>query len=66
MSTGSRRAAGSKFHRCAIFPLIKDLAVDMTVFFDKWRDANARFAPSDGALEGFANVDPKKPRAQGG
>jgi fumarate reductase iron-sulfur subunit len=41
------------------FPLVKDLAVDMTVFFDKWRDANACFAPSDGAMQGFAEVDPE-------
>ena len=29
------------------FPLVKDLAVDMTVFFDKWRDAKGRFVPSE-------------------
>ncbi len=40
------------------FPRIKDLVVDMTVFFDKWRDANARFQPSDGDMPGFASVDP--------
>ncbi len=29
------------------FPRVKDLAVDMTAFFDKWRDAHARFVPSE-------------------
>lgn len=43
------------------FPIVKDLAVDMTVFFDKWRDAGARFAPRDGASLEFANVDPQSP-----
>jgi len=43
------------------FPVIKDLAVDMTVFFDKWRDAGARFTPRDGDAPSFVNVDPKSP-----
>ena len=43
------------------FPVIKDLAVDMTAFFDKWRDAGARFQPRDGAADSFANVDPNSP-----
>ncbi len=40
------------------FPRVKDLAVDMTVFFDKWRDANAQFVPTEPDLDGFAQVDP--------
>ena len=43
------------------FPVVKDLAVDMTVFFDKWRDAGARFVPKDGAAASFAKVDPDGP-----
>ena len=28
-------------------PVIKDLAADMTVFFDKWQTAGGRFVPSE-------------------
>ena len=43
------------------FPVVKDLAVDMTAFFDKWHDAGARFQPRDGAATDFAKVDPQNP-----
>jgi len=39
-------------------PVIKDLATDMTVFFDKWKKAKAQFVPVDGDASEFANVDP--------
>ena len=42
-------------------PVIKDLAVDMTEFFDKWRDAYGRFTPSQAGAAEFARVDPDSP-----
>ena len=40
-------------------PVIRDLAVDMTEFFDKWQKAKARFVPSEPEKQGFAAVDQK-------
>lgn len=40
-------------------PVIKDLATDMTGFFDKWAKAKGRFVPSEEGKQGFVNVDPK-------
>jgi fumarate reductase iron-sulfur subunit len=40
-------------------PIIKDLAVDMTAFFDKWARAEGRFVPKEGASEDFATVPPE-------
>ena len=42
-------------------PVIKDLAVDMAGFFDKWRDAGGRFQPSQPGAPEFARVDPESP-----
>mgnify|MGYP001065309882 CR=1 FL=1 len=39
-------------------PIIKDLAVDMTGFFDKWARAQGRFVPGPGAATDFAVVPP--------
>jgi fumarate reductase iron-sulfur subunit len=39
------------------FTVVKDLAVEMTDFFDKWRDAKGYFEPA-GALSEFAVVPP--------
>ncbi|HEX6980699.1 MAG TPA: succinate dehydrogenase/fumarate reductase iron-sulfur subunit [Alphaproteobacteria bacterium] len=39
-------------------PVIKDLAVDMTVFFDKWARAQGRFVSAPGAATDFAVVPP--------
>ncbi|MBT5110881.1 MAG: succinate dehydrogenase/fumarate reductase iron-sulfur subunit [Rhodospirillaceae bacterium] len=39
-------------------PVIKDLATDMTVFFDKWQKAKSQFVPTDGDASDFMNVDP--------
>jgi fumarate reductase iron-sulfur subunit len=43
-------------------PVIKDLATDMTEFFDKWQKAKGRFVPpmdrEDGAAMEFAEVSP--------
>jgi fumarate reductase iron-sulfur subunit len=42
------------------FTVIKDLAVDMAAFFDKWRDAKGHFIPGDVPPE-FAVVPPASP-----
>ena len=39
------------------FTVVKDLAVEMTGFFDKWRDAKGYFEPGEGASD-FAVVPP--------
>src|SRR5918994_468024 len=38
----------------ANMPVVKDLAVDMREFFDKWARAKAFFTPSDDAAKDFA------------
>ena len=43
------------------FPVVKDLAVDMTEFFDKWRDAKGYFVGRQDRAEAFARVDPASP-----
>jgi fumarate reductase iron-sulfur subunit len=40
-------------------PVIKDLAVDMAPFFDKWAKAEAQFVPSTPDAEQFADVPPE-------
>ncbi|MDX1434363.1 MAG: 2Fe-2S iron-sulfur cluster-binding protein [Gammaproteobacteria bacterium] len=42
----------------ANLPVIKDLAVDMSGFFDKWRRAGGSFTPGPRAGEDFAVVPP--------
>jgi fumarate reductase iron-sulfur subunit len=39
-------------------PIVKDLAVDMAPFFDKWRDAHGYFEPGENPPEDFAIVAP--------
>ena len=39
-------------------PVVKDLAVDMRAFFDKWERAGGAFVPSADAAEDFAAVPP--------
>jgi fumarate reductase iron-sulfur subunit len=41
--------------------VIKDLAVDMTDFFDKWARARGRFTPPAEAAKDFATVPPATP-----
>jgi fumarate reductase iron-sulfur subunit len=43
-------------------PIIKDLAVDMRAFFDKWERARGSFTPSDDAVADFAVVEPTSPK----
>jgi fumarate reductase iron-sulfur subunit len=45
----------------ANLPVIKDLAVDMTAFFEKWTRAGGRFVPPDGATGDFVPVPPASP-----
>ena len=40
-------------------PVIKDLAADMTVFFDKWQAAGGKFVPSEPGSQEFAQVSPE-------
>jgi fumarate reductase iron-sulfur subunit len=42
-------------------PVVKDLAVDMREFFDKWARAKGYFAPSEDAAKDFAIVAPASP-----
>jgi fumarate reductase iron-sulfur subunit len=43
------------------FTVIKDLAVEMTAFFDKWRDAHGYFEPGKQLGDDFAVVPPETP-----
>ncbi|HWW46678.1 MAG TPA: succinate dehydrogenase/fumarate reductase iron-sulfur subunit [Xanthobacteraceae bacterium] len=45
-------------------PVVKDLAVDMEPFFNKWRDAHGYFEPGDEPPEDFAIVAPSTPERQ--
>jgi fumarate reductase iron-sulfur subunit len=42
-------------------PVIKDLATDMTDFFDKWTRARGRFAGAQTRRDDFARVEPTSP-----
>jgi fumarate reductase iron-sulfur subunit len=46
------------------FTVVKDLAVDMTRFFDKWRDARGYFEPGRKPADDFAVVPPAMPARQ--
>jgi fumarate reductase iron-sulfur subunit len=46
------------------FAVVKDLAVEMTRFFDKWRDAEGSFQSARTRNDGFAVVPPSSPRRQ--
>ena len=39
-------------------PVVKDLATDMTVFFEKWQHAGGRFMPPERRAEDFVTVPP--------
>ena len=42
----------------ANLPVIRDLACDMTDFFDKWQRASGRFVPTDPGAQGFERIPP--------
>jgi fumarate reductase iron-sulfur subunit len=46
------------------FTIVKDLAVEMTAFFDKWRDAHGSFEPGRKPAADFAVVPPATPARQ--
>jgi len=46
------------------FPVVKDLAVEMTEFFDKWRDAKGYFEPGAEPARDFAVVPPQSSQRQ--
>jgi fumarate reductase iron-sulfur subunit len=46
------------------FTVVKDLAVEMTRFFDKWRDAEGAFASERTREDDFAVVPPSSPQRQ--
>lgn len=43
-------------------PVVKDLTVDMTPFFEKWRDAHGYFEPGAAPPDDFAVVRPDSPK----
>ncbi|MAO56555.1 MAG: succinate dehydrogenase/fumarate reductase iron-sulfur subunit [Rhodospirillaceae bacterium] len=43
-------------------PVIRDLAVDMTDFFEKWTQAKAQFVPTATRADDFAQVSPEDPQ----
>lgn len=45
----------------ANLPIIKDLAVDMAPFFEKWQKAEGRFVPSQTRAEPLPRVNPETP-----
>ncbi|MFN9450849.1 MAG: succinate dehydrogenase/fumarate reductase iron-sulfur subunit [Rubrivivax sp.] len=48
----------------ANLPVIKDLAADMSEFFDKWAKAQGRFQGAQSRKDGFARVSPQSPERQ--
>jgi fumarate reductase iron-sulfur subunit len=46
------------------FPVVRDLAVDMREFFEKWRAAKGHFEPGPEPAEDFAVVPPASPQRQ--
>ena len=46
------------------FTVVKDLAVEMTDFFNKWRDAKGHFEPGATPPSDFAVVPPQSPQRQ--
>ena len=46
------------------FTVVKDLAVEMTEFFDRWRDARGSFEPGPQPAKDFAIVPPAAPQRQ--
>jgi fumarate reductase iron-sulfur subunit len=45
-------------------PVVKDLACDMSVFFEKWRDAEGRFRGASTRDDAIAAVPPSSPQRQ--
>ena len=45
----------------ANLPVLRDLVVDMTAFFDKWTKARGEFVPTSSKRDDFARVAPESP-----
>lgn len=45
----------------ANLPVVKDLATDMTSFFEKWQKAKGAFEPSRTRADGMARIEPQTP-----
>ena len=64
---GRRRQRRAAARAAAQLAVVKDLAVDMTRFFDKWRDAKGYFEPRRrAARDDFAVVPPASAAAPSG
>jgi fumarate reductase iron-sulfur subunit len=59
--TGGRE--GLRLEPLRNFTVVKDLAVEMTAFFDKWRDARGHFVPGEERAD-FHVVPPSRPERQ--
>jgi fumarate reductase iron-sulfur subunit len=55
------RGDGLEIAPLANLPVIRDLATDMSGFFDKWAKARGRFSGSATRHDDFARVDPASP-----
>ena len=57
-------AGGLRLEPLRNLTVVKDLAVEMTQFFDKWRDARGAFEPGSAPARDFAVVPPSTPQRQ--
>jgi fumarate reductase iron-sulfur subunit len=55
------RGDGLEIAPLANLPVLRDLATDMSEFFDKWAQARGRFSGSATRRDDFARVDPASP-----
>ena len=58
VSEAATRDGSLKLEPLRNLKVVKDLAVDMAAFFDKWRDARGYFEPGDAIPDDFAVVAP--------
>jgi fumarate reductase iron-sulfur subunit len=61
VSAVSTSGAALRLEPLRNFAVVKDLAVEMTTFFDKWRDAKGYFEPGAAPARDFAVVPPATP-----
>ncbi len=58
------KAGAVEIRPLAHFPIVKDLATDMTAFFEKWTKAEGRFVPPTAPQADFVRVPPATPVRQ--
>jgi fumarate reductase iron-sulfur subunit len=58
------KAGAVEIRPLAQFPIVKDLATDMTAFFEKWTKAEGRFVPPTAPQADFVRVPPATPERQ--